>query len=226
MRKDQLLSGVVGVIILLCIVLYCLSCIVDGIAQGAPEHTDAAVSSEVIPPDVSDDPQEDQAQQVERETPEPLPQPEEQVQHLYTEADAIALAKMAWGECRGVGKLIINGKAVSGACQKAAAIWCALNRYDAGFEDSIAEVVAAPMQFVGYAAGNPVDPELLALAYDVLERWERERLHGGDVGRVLPADYMWFTGDGLHNWFVNEWKSDDYYTWELPDPYAEQLACN
>lgn len=147
-------------------------------------------------------------------------QQEEQAQHLYTEADAVALAKMAWGECRGVGTLTINGKAITGTCQKAATMWCVLNRYDAGFEDSIAEVVAAPMQFVGYGAGNPVTPELLDLAYDVLERWEQERLHGGDVGRVLPADYMWFLGDGRHNWFANEWRSRDYYTWTLPDPYA------
>ena len=153
---------------------------------------------------------------------EKLPVKQEQPQHLYTEADAVALAKMAWGECRGVGTLLINGKEVTGTCQKAAVIWCALNRYDAGFEDSIAEVVTAPMQFVGYAVGNPVDPELLALVYDVLERWEQERLHGGDVGRALPADCMWFVGDGQHNWFVNEWKSAQHYAWTLPDPYASK----
>lgn len=141
---------------------------------------------------------------------------------LYTKADAIALARMAWGECRGVGSLTVNGKTVSGTCQKAAAMWCALNRYDAGFEDSIVEVVAAPLQFVGYAASNPVDEELLELAYDVLERWAAERKGCTDVGRVLPSDHMWFTGDGRHNWFVNKWRSKDYYTWELPDVYASK----
>jgi len=143
---------------------------------------------------------------------------------LYTEADAQALAKMAWGECRGVKTLTINGKAISSKCQQAAAMWCALNRYDAGGYESIAAVVAAPSQFVGYDPEHPLDDELLALTFDVLERWQKERHFGGDVGRVLPADYLFFTGDGEYNYFTQEWRSLDYYTWELPDVYAE--ACD
>lgn len=142
------------------------------------------------------------------------------VEHLYTAADAEALARMAWGECRGVGEIDAGGGIVSADYQKAAAMWCAINRYDAGFEDSIVDVVSAPNQFVGYSAEHPIDDELLALAYDVLDRWECERTGGGDVGRVLPADYLFFIGDGRHNYFAKEWRSADYYTWELPDVYA------
>lgn len=140
---------------------------------------------------------------------------------LYTDADAEALARMAWGESRGVEPLTVNGCTVSRKCQQAAAMWCALNRYDAGFEDSIAAVVAAPRQFHGYAADHPLDDELLALAHDVLERWERERLHGGEVGRVLPAEYLFFVGDGENNHFAAEWRSGIYYAWTLPDVYEE-----
>lgn len=138
---------------------------------------------------------------------------------LYTEADAEALARMAWGESRGVGSLSVGGKVISGTCQKAATMWCALNRYDQGFEDSIAAVVAAPEQFIGYDPEHPLDDELLMIAYDVLARWEQEQLGGTDVGRVLPADYLYFTGDGVYNYFVRDWQSQDYYTWDLPDVY-------
>lgn len=223
MRKADCVAAIIGALLIIAIVLWCFAAIIFdladyGVASGQQSNDD--VSNEVPAP-VPVEPQGNEIQREELPEPEPLPQPEEQVQHLYTEEDAVALAKMAWGEARGVYKLRINGKTISRTCQKAATMWCALNRYDAGFEDSIAEVIAAPMQFVGYAAGNPIEPDLLALAYDVLERWERERLHGGDVGRVLPAEYMWFTGDGRHNWFASEWRSAERYTWELPDPYEE-----
>ena len=147
---------------------------------------------------------------------------DEKAAEIYTDADARALAQMAWGECRGVGSLSINGKAVSGTCQKAATMWVALNRYDAGFEDSIVDVVAAPYQFVGYSAEHPIDEELLALAYDVLEHWSNERQSGATDGRIIPADYFWFVGDGQHNHFTNKFASGVYYAWEMPDIYAEE----
>lgn len=146
------------------------------------------------------------------------------VQHtplLYTDADAEALARMAWGESRGVEPLTVYGGTVSRKCQQAAAMWCALNRFDAGFADSIIGVVSAPKQFHGYAADHPLEDELLALAHDVLERWEYEKLYGGDVGRVLPAEYLYFVGDGDNNHFAAEYRSRRYYAWTLPDVYEE-----
>lgn len=140
---------------------------------------------------------------------------------IYTTDDALALARMAWGECRGVGELTANGRTITGDCQKAAAMWCALNRFDAGFAESIAEVVAAPAQFHGYSSEHPVDMELLELAYDVLDRWQEEQRGASDVGRVLPAEYLFFVGDGQHNHFAAEYGSRDYYAWELPDVYKE-----
>ena len=147
--------------------------------------------------------------------------PAADIEPLYTDADAQALAQMAWGECRGVGALAADDKTISGTYQKAATMWCVLNRYDAGFEDSIVEVAAAPYQFHGYSAGNPVDEELLELAYDVLERWQAEKNGGANAGRILPAEYLFFVGDGEHNYFSADYHSGIYYAWELPDVYAE-----
>lgn len=139
---------------------------------------------------------------------------------LYTEEDAVVLAKMLYGEARGIGQYEINGRIVSSKCQQAAVIWAALNRYDAGFEDTIIGVVTAPMQFVGYCESNPVDDELMDLVTDVLDRWNQERHGETDVGRVLPADYFWFRGDGKYNHFRNDYYGSARWAWELEDVYG------
>ena len=144
---------------------------------------------------------------------------EAQWPRLYTDEDAIALAKMAWGEARGVPELEMNGNVVSAKCQQAAVMWTALNRYDAGYAESIKAVATAPKQYHGYSVENPVEDEFLDLAYDVLDRWNRERHGETDVGRVLESDYFWFHGDGTYNWFRNEYKSSSYWNWELADTY-------
>ena len=136
---------------------------------------------------------------------------------LYTDEDAVALAKTLYGEARGVH----NNGIVSGTAQKAAVIWCVLNRYDVGYEDSIVEVCAAKGQFVGYSKSHPVWDELLELSYDVLDRWNAEKHGETDVGRVLPAGYLWFSGDGEYNHFRNEYRTSVRWDWSLEDPYVE-----
>ena len=132
---------------------------------------------------------------------------------LYTEADAKMLAKMLYGECRGV----------KSDTEKAACAWVVLNRVDAsGWSNTISGVVTARSQFVGYRTKNPVWPELLELAEDVLGRWEREKAGESNVGRVIPAGYYFFTADGrLGNRFRKDFKSKSYWDWSLPSPYTE-----
>lgn len=62
------------------------------------------------------------------------------------------------------------------------------------------------LQFYGYDPSNPVDPDILALVEDVLARWMAEKECVGSVGRVLPKEYLYFTGDGAHNYFTTEWQ--------------------
>lgn len=137
----------------------------------------------------------------EQEQPELLPQ-------LYTEKDIELIGRTIWGEAGGV-----QSKA-----ERAAVAWCILNRVDA-FEQSIEEVVTAPYQFQGYRPEGDCPEEHFELAEDVLERWQMEKYGVEDVGRVLPADCLYFLGDGQRNHFTNEWQSTDYWGWELPDPY-------
>lgn len=61
----------------------------------------------------------------------------------------------------------------------------------------------------------------LDLAADVIERWLQEKNGAADAGRVLPAEYLFFSGDGTHNYFRTEWRGGTVWDWSLPSPYEE-----
>jgi hypothetical protein len=127
-------------------------------------------------------------------------------------ADKEALARMVWGEARGCS-----------TTEQAAVVWCALNRVDSAdpfYPDDIIGVVTQANQFHGYNPDNPVEPELLSLVEDVLARWAAEG-DGADAGRVLPKEYLFFSGDGYHNYFRTEWDGGSTWDWSLTSPYEE-----
>lgn len=128
-----------------------------------------------------------------------------------TERDIVLCAKLLWGEARGV-----KSKA-----EKAAVIWCVLNRIDAGYASTIEKVITARGQFTGYKRSNPVTDELYELARDVLMRYYLEKAGIQNAGRTLPKDYLWFTGYRGRNRFRNKYRSTNYWDWSLPDPYTE-----
>ena len=140
---------------------------------------------------------------------------------LYTEDDVIAAAKMVWGEAGAVPDIKNGNVVISTKCQQAATIWTALNRYDMGGFNSIKAVIANPGAYHAYFESNPATDELVELARDVLDRWNREKNGETDVGRVLPADYIYFHGDGTHNYFRNEFEGGTRWAWDYGDPYAE-----
>lgn len=113
--------------------------------------------------------------------------------------------------------------------EKAAVAWCILNRVDdERWPNTIKEVITQPSQFTGYLRSNPVDEELLWIANDVLERWEREKAGEEDVGRVLPREYCFFVnGYNGHNNFGTSWPiGRKIWDWSLPDPYEERIEEN
>ena len=145
------------------------------------------------------------------ETPEPTPEQTPEPEIVIDENEATLIAKTLWGECRGCS-----------LTEQAAVVWCILNRVDAdghAMGNSVEHVVTFPNQFLGYNENHPVTDELYALAVDVLTRWQLEKLGEEDVGRVLPADYMWFHGDGQHNHFRNKYQNGTRWDWSLPSPY-------
>ncbi|MEG1577166.1 MAG: hypothetical protein RR336_00195 [Oscillospiraceae bacterium] len=126
---------------------------------------------------------------------------------------AETIARMLWGEARGCSPT-----------EQAAVVWCALNRVDSEdpyYPDDIVSVVTQDLQFHGYDPDNPVIPEILALVEDVLARWSIEDGCVGGVGRVLPREYLFFTGDGTHNYFRTDWTGGETWAWGLESPYEE-----
>lgn len=128
---------------------------------------------------------------------------------LYSDEDAIILAKIMYSEARGI----------ESDTELACLAWAVLNRVDAGYGKTIAEVATAPGQF-GYRASAQVWDRLLTLSYDVLDRWQREKNGETAVGRVLPTDYMWYYGDGMHNHFRNAYNGGSSWNYALASPYS------
>ena len=115
--------------------------------------------------------------------------------------DVEAIARTLFGECRGA----------ETEAEKEAVAWVILNRVDAGYADTVLGVVSAPGQFAGYSPEHPLWPELVEVAERVLRMHHREQL-GESVARVLGPEYLWFSGDGVRNWFRDSYGGGTYIT--------------
>lgn len=112
---------------------------------------------------------------------------------FFTDEDAEMIAKTVWGEARGC----------SGD-QQEEVVWCVLNRVDDDrFPDTIDGVITDLGQFFGYSASNPVDDDILVIVRRVLTVWATEAMMPAyDRERVLPAEYVYFSGNGRENTFT------------------------
>lgn len=129
----------------------------------------------------------------------------------YTDADVTMIARLIYGEARGIDSLT----------HKSAVAWCVLNRVDAGYADgTIRGVITARGQFAGYSKRHPVTLTHWHVAKDVLERWEAEKEGNPNVMRTLPQSYKYFSGNGKVNKFRQNYGSRTYWNWSLPSPYV------
>lgn len=118
------------------------------------------------------------------------------------------LAKVIYRESRGSTKT-----------HSAAVAWCILNRVSSPkYGDSIESVITSPNQFA-WVPNTPVKKYYRNLAKDVVTRWLLEQKEYKNVGRVLPKDYFFFTGDGKYNYFRKNFNSTTYWNWQLKSPY-------
>jgi hypothetical protein len=105
------------------------------------------------------------------------------------------LAKVLRGEASGV----------KSDTNKACVIWCVLNRVDVQMRGETIIQCAKSMHQFNYHKRTPVVDSFRAIAEDVLTRWMREKMGDTDVGRVLPADYCFFYGNGRYNVFRDQY---------------------
>lgn len=135
----------------------------------------------------------------------------EEEEKIRNQEEIEALAKVVWGEARGCNDT-----------QRAAVIWCILNRVDSNKfkENDIISVITAPGQFDGFSNSNPVQDDIVYLVEDVLDRYELEKTAVGNVGRVLPNDYLFFRSNGKgENVFRQNYRSTSTWDWKWGTPY-------
>lgn len=135
-------------------------------------------------------------------------EPEQEYITYFTDDDVIDLAKLLVRECGGI----------PSKTEQACVAWCVLNRVDE-YNSSIYDILREPNQFA-FSESAEVREDLYELAKDVLCRWNDEKNGIMDSGRVLPKEYTYFHGDGIHNYFRNAF-SGNYDTWDysIESPY-------
>lgn len=140
---------------------------------------------------------------------------ETRVELPYDSEDVDILANIIWHEARGI----------EADVELACVAWTVCNRVDAGC-GTLREVMTAPHQFAYVPdaeldAGDPVYIRCREIAADVLRRWSREQSGETDVGRTLPPEYLWYSGDGRHNYFRDAYTGGNVWDYSLPDVYGE-----
>ena len=99
--------------------------------------------------------------------------------------------------------------------------WTVVNRIKSEkFPNDVISVITQEGQFDGYTAGGTYSERSYWLACDILARADLEASGMEGVGRTLPEEYLYFHGDGKHNYFkITEHGS--YYNWtNLESPYT------
>lgn len=139
---------------------------------------------------------------------------------VVSESDAKLIAQILYYEIGGGTKL-----------EQSAVAWVILNRVDseyAYFPDTVEAVCKQSIKSNGkevfmfaYRSDAPVREDLYEMAVDVLTRWYREKRGETNVGRTLPAEYVYFWGNGRENFFRIEYQGNNYWDWSLPNPYDE-----
>ncbi|MCL2368740.1 MAG: cell wall hydrolase [Oscillospiraceae bacterium] len=113
------------------------------------------------------------------------------VSRPWTDDCVAVISRMVWGEARGVSRN-----------EQKLVVWTVINRLENGrYGNSLIGVVRARGQFTGYASRHPVTEAIRCMVIEVLEAWDR-----GEAAKVYPPFartpyYLYFHGDGRHNWF-------------------------
>ena len=128
--------------------------------------------------------------------------------YAYDEDQAVALAQLMWAEARGCSER-----------EQSLIAWTVLNRIDARYDgkSDFWSILTAPYQFA-YNCNNPFYQYQYRIAVDILRRYAAEKDGLVDSGRTLPRGYLYYYGDGSHNYFSTDGYSSELW-FGLGDPY-------
>ena len=125
-------------------------------------------------------------------------------------ADIECLAKIIW----------VEGGGESLEFQSAVA-WTVFNHLDRGdWGSTLTDVITYPGHFA-WDKYAPVNDLQFKLATDIFMRWALEKAGYLDVGRTLPADfiYFWANSKGECRFNTVYGVKDGAWDWSLPSPY-------
>lgn len=188
-RARDIITGIVAAVLLLFLLALTVNRALaineppEHIIPQAPPHAATGLLVAPVPPETS------------AYTPNTYPSQQDE---LNTAMQAIpdglveTAARLAWGEYSG-----------SDYAQRTAPIWCACNRADAWGQTL--EAVMHSDAFHGLLTEREVPEEWYDLARETLARWELEKLGYIDVGRTLPSEYLYFSGNGEYNTYRTEY---------------------
>lgn len=111
----------------------------------------------------------------------------------YSSYEVTLLCQTVWGEARGCSRE-----------EQMLVVWCICNRADSSGK-SIEQVVLQPNQFYGYNPEHPVTNEIREVVYEVLDAWSRNETALVYEPYATSPNYLYFSGDGVHNWFREEY---------------------
>lgn len=111
----------------------------------------------------------------------------------YTSEEITLVCQTVYGEARGCSKE-----------EQQLVVWCICNRVDYS-GTSVEQVVTASRQFHGYDPENPVTEEIFENVTEVLEAWSRNEEALVYEPYATTTEYRYFSGDGRHNWYREEW---------------------
>lgn len=128
--------------------------------------------------------------------------------YAYDNDQAVALAQLMWAEARGCSKR-----------EQSLVAWTVLNRVDTGYDgmSDFWSILTAPNQFA-YSPDYPYEEYEHRIAIDILQRWAAEKDGVEESGRTLPHGYLYYYGDGVHNYFSVDGDGSELW-FGLGDPY-------
>lgn len=111
----------------------------------------------------------------------------------YTSDEVTLVSQTVYGEARGCSRE-----------EQMLVAWCICNRADSSGA-SIEQVVKAPRQFHGYNPEHPVTDEIRNAVLEVLDAWSNGQEALVYEPYATTSEYLYFSGDGVHNWFREDW---------------------